>query len=269
MRKDKAVGSKSDVGYWNEFWLRASGRTSDSYYRRRLDRAFRNILTGVTTRGARLLEVGVGGSEYLPYFRERFGFRVSGIDYSDTGCASARGLLEVAGIPGDIVQADMYSPPEGMLGRFDVVVSMGLVEHFVQTAAAVAACAAFARPGGLVITVIPNMKGLYGALFKIFNRSAYDTHVPLTLAQLQQAHGEAGLLDVRGEYLLGLPGVVDGARREPALVRRLLRRLVFPCSRAYWALEERGFGVPENAYSSPYMVCHARLAVSVPEGRGA
>lgn len=255
---EEEITRKSDVEYWNEFWRRASGRTSDSYYRRRLDRAFAAALHGLDTNGMNLLEVGVGGSEYLPYFHRRFGFEVAGIDYSETGCESAKALLAASGIKGEIHQADMYQPPADLLGRFDVVTSLGLVEHFKETAGAVGAVAAFARPGGRILTVIPNMKGLYGMLFKPFNRQAYDTHVPLDLAELMQAHRDCGLIDVSGEYLLGLPGVVDGSRYEPVRLRRYLRRLAYPVSRACWALEEKGFGVPENAFSSPYMICVAR-----------
>lgn len=257
MRQDPPITAKSDVEYWNEFWQRASGNTADSYYRRRLDRAFRQALQPLSTQGKLLMEVGVGGSEYLPYFHQRFGFQVTGIDYSEVGCESARELLGRTGTPGVIQQADMFSPPAELLGCADVVVSVGLVEHFTETAQAVGACAAFAHPGGLVLTVIPNMSGLYGKLFKVFNRKAYDTHVPLDLDQLMKAHRDAGLEDVSGEYLLGLPGVVDGARHEPVRLRRYLRKLVYPCSRAYWALEEKGFGVPENPFSSPYMICVA------------
>lgn len=253
------VTRKSEVGYWDEFWRRASGRTSDSYYRRRLDRAFANALAGLDTAGMRLLEVGVGGSEYLPYFHRRFGFAVGGIDYSETGCESARKLLAANGTPGEIRQADMFVPPADLLGSFDVAVSLGLVEHFQETAGAVAAVAAFARPGGRMLTVIPNMKGLYGILFKLFNRQAYDTHVPLDLVELIQAHRDCGLLNVGGEYLLGLPGVVDGGRYEPARLRRYFRKLAYPVSKAYWALEEKGVGVPENAFSSPYIICTAEL----------
>lgn len=257
MTTEDQTTPKSSVGYWDEFWRRASGDTSDSYYRRRLDRAFAKFLTPLATPGMSLLEVGVGGSEYLPYFHRRFGFQVGGIDYSEIGCDSARKLLAATGTPGDIRQADMFAPPADLLGQADVVISMGLVEHFTETATAVAACAAFARPGGLVITVIPNMKGLYGMLFKVFNRAAFDTHVPLDLADLMRAHRDCGLSGVSGEYLLGLPGVVDGARYEPVRLRRYLRKLVHPCSKIYWAMEEKGYGIPENSFSSPYMICVA------------
>lgn len=264
MTEKEQITRKSNVEYWDEFWRRASGQTADSYYRRRLDKAFTKALDTLETQGMSLLEVGVGGSEYLPYFHRRFGFRVGGIDYSQTGCVTARELLAATGTPGDIRQADMFAPPTDLLGRFDVVISMGLVEHFTETATAVGACAAFARPGGLLITVIPNMRGLYGKLCMIFNRAVFDTHVPLDLEQLMQAHRDCGLRGVEGEYLLGLPGVVDGARYEPVRLRRYLRKLTYVCSRAYWALEEKGFGVPENSYSSPYMICVAQ----VPDGFG-
>jgi SAM-dependent methyltransferase len=228
-----------------------------SYFWRRIDRALARSFADVKM-GAQLIEIGAGASEWLPYLHSRFGFAVTGLDYSEVGCERARDNLARASTPGAIHQADMFKPPVELVERFDAVVSFGLIEHFSDTTSAVAACAAYAKSGGIVVTLIPNMKGLHGMLYRIYDKKVFDTHVPLSLKDLMRAHSEAGLEVVFGEYLLGLPGVMDQHRVEPVLSRRILRKLVFHISRLYWGLEEHSFGVRENAFTSPYLICAAR-----------
>lgn len=270
---DTNSGRKSTVDYWDENWRRASdGALSpllnerDSYYWRRLDRALAEAFEGLRTEGATLMEVGAGSSEWLPYLHHRFGFRVAGLDYSSVGCTRARENLSRTETAGEIHEGDMFSPPEHLRAAFDVVVSFGLVEHFADTAGAVRACASYARPGGLVVTVIPNMSGLYGHLYRVFDRKVFDIHVPLTLKDLSVAHQKAGLVVLRGEHILGVPGVVDRQRVEPVLIRRLAREFVYHLSKALWAIEERGWGLRENAITSPYMIVVARKMGADSEG---
>lgn len=223
-----------------------------------MEESFEKSFVGLDLDNCHLIEIGAGASEWLPYFHRRFGFSVAGLDYSEVGCERARENLTRTGTPGTIYQGDMFSPPAETHEKFDVVISIGLVEHFSDTASVIAACATYAKPGGLVFTLIPNMSGMYGWLYRIFDRKVYDVHVPLTLKQLMEAHRNAGLDVFQHEHILGVPGVIDHQRAEPVFIRRILRKIVYQISRVAWALEERKLGVPENAISSPYMVCVAR-----------
>lgn len=257
---------KTTTDYWDENWRRTSEISSNSagpkernsYFWRRVNSIFAKSFDELDAPKSSLIEVGAGASDWLPHLHHRFGFSVAGLDYSEVGCQVAKENLQKTSTPGAIYHGDMFDPPPELRERFDVAVSFGLVEHFENTTAAVSACAAFVKPGGLVFTLIPNMSGLYGGLYKIFNRKVYDVHVPITLKQLTRAHWDAGLEVSFHEHILGVPGVIDQQRIEPVFLRRVLRKLVFQFSRIAWALEEKGWGVPENPFSSPYMVCVAR-----------
>jgi hypothetical protein len=85
--------------------------------------------------------------------------------------------------------------------------------------------------------------------------------VPLNLNDLEHAHRKSGLSPISGEYLIGLPGVIDRERVEPVMWRRVLRRLVARLSAGYWWLEEHGIGFPENRITSPYLVFAAKKVV--------
>lgn len=253
---------KSTQDYWDENWRRAgdglAAHKDESFFWRRLNAVFRQAFAGLPP-DATLIELGAGASEWLPRLHRDFAVQVSGLDYSEPGCVRASQILAQSGITGEIHHGDMFDPPAALLEQFDVVCSFGLVEHFADTAAAIHACSRFCKPGGVIFTLIPNMTGVNGFFYKLLNRAVFETHVPLKLEHLQQAHAKAGLVPVVSSYLLGLPGILDPNRQEPVLWRRLFRFVVSRMSQFVWWFEERGAGVPENGLTSPYIVCVARV----------
>src|SRR5437879_3228360 len=162
--------------YWDLSW-RAETRLPETFdpavrglrglFRRQFHRFFVERLAPLASTGATLIEIGCGRSQLLPYFAKNFGFRVAGLDYSAVGCEKARGILERDGIPGDIFCGDLWTFDAFPEPGYDVVFSFGLVEHFEETSAAIRGLARFARAGGVVLTLIPNMRGAVGALQKV------------------------------------------------------------------------------------------------------
>lgn len=212
--------------------------------------------------GARFLEVGSGHSAWLPFAAARWGFRVTGIDYAPLGVETSRAMLAREGVAGDVVLADMFEPPDDLRSAFDVVFSNGVVEHFEDTAHAVRALGALVRPGGLVVTMIPNVAGAVGLATKLLSRKVYDAHVPLTREDLRAAHEHAGL-EVRScEYLLSTNfGVVDLGERcafPRELVRRAALRLLVDASRLVWLVESKTGQAPATKTFAPLVLCVAR-----------
>ena len=202
--------------------------------------------------GARLIEIGCGGSRWLPYFHRAFGYDVSGIDYTVAGMRLSQSILDKAGVSGRIVQGDLFEPPPDWVEQFDVVVSFGLVEHFENTSQVIFACARYLRPGGQMITLVPTMRGLYGLAYRLFRPAVYRKHIPLCRGTLVRAHADAGLNITYGGYVLGLPGLLTAPASSG-----LPSRMAFAISRFYWRLERSGFGVPPNRFTSPYALCIA------------
>lgn len=252
---------KSTHNYWESNWKSAGMGLGKQrgYFWKRMDLAFTKILCGEHFKGKKLVEIGAGASEWLPHFSKKYLFEVAGLDYSEEGCSRAAQILVANRIPPRVYCADMFSPPVDLLANFDVACSFGLVEHFSNTESAVKACASFVKPGGFLITLIPNMRGLNGFLYKLLNRSVFDTHVPLSLNDLQLAHERAGLTLCYSSYLLGLPGILDGDRKEGSRAMRVLRAIAFHVNKFVSFLEERGIALPENSFTSPYMICGARV----------
>jgi 2-polyprenyl-3-methyl-5-hydroxy-6-metoxy-1,4-benzoquinol methylase len=256
------------MNYWNALWQ--GGRPLApidpdkgglrNYAYRHLHLLFAAALENENPHGKKLIEIGCGGSRWLAYFHRTHGCQISGIDYSPQGCAVAQELLNRMGITGNIMQADLFDPPTDQMNIFDFVFSNGLVEHFADTAAVVAACAAFLQPDGLMITLIPNMTGAPGWLQRFFDRPLYEKHVPLTREQLAQAHSAAGLEVLSSHYvLLAHLGVIQFGALERLLGSRPLQVLKIALSAPLWAVGPY-LGVAPNRYTSPFVMCIARKA---------
>jgi 2-polyprenyl-3-methyl-5-hydroxy-6-metoxy-1,4-benzoquinol methylase len=264
---------KAGKEYWDRVYV--PGRRAEAinprdtslrnYIARRFHRFFEENIS--TMRGEELLEVGCGGSQYLPYFSREFGLHVTGLDYSEPGCAAAERVLAAEGVDGEIVRADFFSAPQKLTGKFDVVVSMGVVEHFADTAKSIAAIAKLVKPGGLVLTTIPNMCGLTGALQKAFDRDVFEKHVPLDREMLRRAHEEAGLIVQECNYFIFnnfFVIAIQPVHRNPLsrLIKVLLTRCLHYLSGAIWAFETAFGSLPPIRFVSPFIVCVARTSGS-------
>jgi cyclopropane fatty-acyl-phospholipid synthase-like methyltransferase len=85
---------KTTRNYWDNLWESDSdAKASDpnpsdihQWVNQRFDTYFSNIFQQIDTKGKKLLEVGCGGSIWLPYFAKEYGFKITGLDYSEQGC---------------------------------------------------------------------------------------------------------------------------------------------------------------------------------------
>jgi SAM-dependent methyltransferase len=193
---------------------------------------------------------------WLPYFAKEFGFRVTGIDYSSTGCEQAKAILAREGVDGDIIFADIFEPPAHLLNRFNYVVSFGLVEHFEATDQCLRACAAFLKPEGCMLTVIPNLNGVVGWIQKCLGRDVYGLHVPVDDVALRRAHEAAGLNVLRcGYFCFSNFAVLNLTRIRQSFLGLWLSRSLVAASAVTWVLEKVGFKFVPNKLTSPYIVC--------------
>jgi len=213
-----------------------------------------------------VLELGCARSAWLPYFAREFGCRVAGLDYSELGARQAAERLETLGIPGEVRCADLFAPPADWIGAFDVVAWFGVAEHFENTTQAIAAAARYLRPGGTLITEVPNLAGLNGWLQRVLHKPVYDIHVPLTAADLARFHEAAGLEIVSSRYLVPTDfGVIDLAGHPPGLWRDLKDRTLYPLrllSGAVWWIDRRYGPIPTSRVTSGFVMTAARAPIA-------
>lgn len=255
---------KAGKQHWEKVWtdrplpspIDPHNASVRNYASRRLHRFFVEVIGQISPPPHKIIELGCAESQWLPYFSREFGLEASGLDYLEMGCESCREIMRRAGLDtSGIVCADLFEPPPSLLGKFDVVYSSGLVEHFEDTAACVAACARFAKPGGTIVTLIPNMRGLPGFLQKTLNRPVFDKHVPLDLKALAEAHRRAGLHECISQYLVPFNFWVVNLNDWPHWARKVTFAFGGGLTLALGVLHEMGLPLRPNRITSPLIAC--------------
>ena len=193
---------------WDASWAGTNAplrlRPWRDYVSWRFARLFREYIQP----GQRVLEVGCGGSRFLPYFARDLGAEVCGFDYTPAGVASAKAALRRAGADGNILQADLFAADEVPMDHFDVVFSGGFIEHFEDTEGVVNRIVRFAKPGGVVITEIPHVTGwMFRKLQRRLDQTIFDQHIPVTPEAMDSAHVSAGTEIVRRASAFGSLGI--------------------------------------------------------------
>ena len=267
MKKDLA-----GKNHWDNLWLRENRPVyrdmfASGYFYRIMRYPFIHLFNLLSSQvnetlspQSSLLEIGCGGSEWLPAFAKRFGVRVSGIDYSGQGCELAKALLDDAGVEGTIVQADLFEPPAEMIEAYDCVASFGVVEHFADTGACLDAMSAFLKPSGLMVCVIPNMRGLVGWLQKIIDPLVYSKHIPLRCEELREVHHECGLKPIFCNFALPVHlGVVNRSRLKKNLFGKTMWYIIGITNsviQLFNIIIYEGFNLDlTNPWTSPYILC--------------
>ena len=173
--------------------------------------------------GASVLEVGGAPGGYLAYIHRRCDCRCAILDYSSSGCALARENFKALGVELDVYQRDLFAA--GLPNHFDFVYSLGLIEHFDDFGAVVAAQAKLVKPGGALLIGVPNFRGVNGWFARRIDRARFDSH---NLAAMDAAgwdgfEQELGLRRLFRGYVGGFePGVFATRACSPAVGARLL-----------------------------------------------
>ncbi len=201
----------TDERYWDGYW---EGTDLPREMRREPHALQANALLDVFDRtlsrdpARSVLEVGGAPGQYLAYLHRTFGYRCSVLDFSAEGCALARRNYELLGIPLDVHHADLFAGLD--IGRFDVVYSLGLIEHFTDLTGVIEAHARLVAPGGTLIVGAPNIVGVNRWFMSRLGPERLAVHNPdiLEIERWDAFERELGLERRFREYVGGFePGV--------------------------------------------------------------
>lgn len=262
---------KAGEAYWTSFWennelpapIRLEEKTISNYAFRKLHDFYKKAFDNYPTKGKSLIEIGCGNSVYLSYFNKYFGFEVNGLDYSELGCRQTRKILERDKINGNIYKGDLFHPDENLLNRFDAVCSFGVVEHFDDTAGVINRISRFAKPGGYIITSIPNLTGLTGFLQKIMNRPVYDIHKVMTLDFFKDEVNKAGLEVVQYTHIIPVSlGVTldshDGKQPGNIRIKKIILKSFQSLAKAFQIIDDKIVRLPSLPQFCAGMIVIAR-----------
>jgi SAM-dependent methyltransferase len=120
--------------------------------------------------GARVLEVGCGRGATLLEFAKR-GAIVTGVDYAESALGFCNSLKEKADYSGNLGLAEFILGDARSLpfpeDKFDIVYSVGLLEHFEDPGAILAEQCRVLKSGGHLILQVPQKYSMYTLLKKV------------------------------------------------------------------------------------------------------
>jgi SAM-dependent methyltransferase len=173
--------------------------------------AFQRIAGALIDAGATsILEVGVGRGNALPLL-VGLGLQVSAIDTSDEAVEASRQRLSALGKDaGHVIRADIEDPityaPLVAGGRFDALVSLGVLPHVRHERQTLLNMRSLVRPGGEVFVEFRNK------LFSLFtfNRYTYDFIMDDLLGDVDESLRSAVGERLRGRLDMEVPPVSTG-----------------------------------------------------------
>jgi 2-polyprenyl-3-methyl-5-hydroxy-6-metoxy-1,4-benzoquinol methylase len=171
--------NKVSIDFWDNAWadsIKYQGVEGYLAINKRLDLLFKRFLPKGKKR---ILEIGCSKAKKLIYFAKEFGYDIYGIDYSKKGVEIAIENLRIAGLKGTIVCEDVFKTSLEE-NSFDIVYSMGLIEHFEDPKKIIDAHIKLVKKGGMLIITMPNfnIRSLYFNLLKILGneKRLLETH---------------------------------------------------------------------------------------------
>ncbi len=153
--------------------------------------------------GLRTIELGSGRGDLSALLAQE-GADVTLLDASDKALAQARHRFKRLGLQANFIKGDIFSWPDHSHCDYDVALSSGVIEHFVdQTRTAIIdAHRRAVRPGGMVVISVPHAHCLPYRLWKSYLQLRgwwpYGLEIPYTRRELVRRAREAGLTDPRG-----------------------------------------------------------------------
>jgi SAM-dependent methyltransferase len=128
-----------------------------------------------------------------------------GIEFTNSGANVNRLFFQKLGYPAEnVIQGDFFDDKliANHLGKFDVVMSNGFVEHFGNPHDVVARHLSLLKPGGILIVAIPNLRGAF-SLYGRWTVPGYKRIHNLDLMKFDQfkaANTHAGLETLECKY---------------------------------------------------------------------
>jgi SAM-dependent methyltransferase len=222
----------TDEGFWEDFWdyLKVPDRvTPRSSMDRSMSRAFLNLVP--SGQGKKLIEIGAAPGRWLVFFHEKLGYAVDGIEYVPSACRKTEENLAACETEGNVFQQDFFHN-DLPKHSYDVVLSLGFIEHFTDLAPVVTGHTALLKPGGLLLLGVPNLRGinyLMGRLINPDNLAAHnlETMSVLFMQKLSQDYDLAPLWIgyVGGPHPGIFAGADDAAGKTGGFAKKLRRSL--------------------------------------------
>lgn len=165
----------TEVKFWDDYWANTklpSTINPDFSYDRCLAHALKKNLSGLS---GEVLEVGCAPGKWLAFMAKELGLKPSGIEYSEAGMnVTLRNFQLLRLASGFIKAGDFFQIKPDR--QFDIVMSLGFIEHFTDVDEVVELHLQWLKPGGALVLGIPNFRGINYFFQRILDKGLLDKH---------------------------------------------------------------------------------------------
>jgi 2-polyprenyl-3-methyl-5-hydroxy-6-metoxy-1,4-benzoquinol methylase len=212
------------------------------------------------------MEIGAGSSGWLPYFAQKYGYRVSGLDYSEVGCKLARQNLTMLHIDHDeVLCQDLFDWHSDK--KYDIIFSYGVIEHFENPQKVIRIFKEHLNTDGIIITLIPNLRGLMGTWSRCFVPDIYKIHKVISKEELIQFHLSNGFKDLKSDYagtfsFTVIPWIRSNhfLFKENSIRRKVSLFIIAALNKVFSAIDRTLHLNLSSEYFSPYVISIMRKA---------
>lgn len=166
----------TDKKLWENYWE----EKPEAQGNKKLNLLYSEILLSLDrylpeTKGLSILEIGGGQGEYLLYLTKHKGYKANSLDYSKIGNQQTRDTFSRAGLPVVLYERDLFADNSD-IPKFDIVFSLGLIEHFDDPQNVISKHLDLLKPGGILLLGVPNFTGIYQVALTRLAPSVHETH---------------------------------------------------------------------------------------------
>jgi len=191
---------------WDAVWEKHYDKEENTFYleAERISQRWHHIKSAVEKNfqpgeTVKVLEIGAGRGTVSLLLGREFNAEINILDFSDKAIEISKDFYKQFDMPVKFIKADALNLPEELLGRFDIIYSGGLIEHFEDPSDIVSAHFKTAKKKGLVIISVPNALCLPYRIYKFFAERSKKFDVgferPFSFQKLKKTAVRHGVTD--------------------------------------------------------------------------
>ena len=167
---------RTSQAYWESYYSRAkTDRRSIEKSSRHYDTHWKRLIESCARAPRSVMEIGCYPGRYLAYVSSRYNLEPYGIDFNSDRRAVAESMSAMGVKKYHYIQGDLFQMED--VGPFDIVYSMGFIEHFDNYEEVMDRHLQYLAPGGSLMIAVPNkrkLRWLYGLAFDRHNLNVHN-----------------------------------------------------------------------------------------------
>jgi 2-polyprenyl-3-methyl-5-hydroxy-6-metoxy-1,4-benzoquinol methylase len=214
----------TDDKFWKLYWDKHNFEKKGSVF-------FENLVKDFP-RNTKLLEIGGFPGKFAAYFIKKFNCDVTILDsYIDS--VKIRKVEEINGIEPNSIKYIKANFLDALLNEdYDIVCSLGFLEHFINTKDIIERHLQCLKKGGILFITIPNFKSINGLVQRIFHRENYIRHnikcmdVPLLEGILKKLEMEKFIVEYYGHPTIWLEKDANIGKNNRYIMENIINKII-------------------------------------------